>query len=433
MSAAGSGMALGQTDAGSAETLPQSAKKQAAEQITRAVARLEEDDADGARTALLKAVEIDPRLPLPTVMLARLYFVRGEVARGRRALEEAVTAAPDRPEPYLTLGRLALRERRVTEAGLLYEKAGTLPAPRGWSERRKGELKVTVHSGIAAAAELRGDWAKAETHLRIVLEEKSFLAPARSRLATALFFQGRPDETFAELERAARVVTGLPRPEVAMARLHSSAGNAETAREWLERGMKKHPRAAGPRVAMANYLLARGKFEPATPFVEEALRVEPRDAEARLLAAVLTRRRGEFAEAEQLLEKLYGEGRRRDVRVVREYVLTLASSDVRAKVDKAVEVGEAFAKRYPDAAEAAGVLGWAYYQANRMEDAERTLQRAVRGGVASSDTLYFLAKVFEATNRKDAARRALRGAVDAGGYFFYREEAEAMLAALPKG
>jgi tetratricopeptide (TPR) repeat protein len=128
------------------------------QEISDAVARFKDRDFDGALKLLKEAVKKNADLPPAQVILAQL-FSQANIPMGvRNALEQAVIESPDDPETYVIMADIALRERQVTVASLLYAKAASLVEKFDKSTKRKGLLQPRVYSGLASVSEARDDF-----------------------------------------------------------------------------------------------------------------------------------------------------------------------------------------------------------------------------------------------------------------------------------
>ena len=124
------------------------------QEIADAVARFKDRDFDGALKLLKEAVKKNADLPPAQVILAQL-FSQANIPMGvRNALEQTVVESADDPEAYVIMGDIALRERQVTAASLLYAKAASLigRAPDGsWSVLGLHGSSLYVAIGILGA------------------------------------------------------------------------------------------------------------------------------------------------------------------------------------------------------------------------------------------------------------------------------------------
>lgn len=401
-------------------------------ELERAAQGVRQGRLDEALTQLKQAVAAHPELPPPRVVLALLLFQANQAARGRLELEQAADEAPAHPEVYAVLGKLALAERRLTEAGLDFEKAAALPVPPGWPDAKTTVLKRTCFDGLAAVAEARRDWAGARDQLRRWLDLEPTSGAARQRLAQALFGLGQPAEAFRTLQQAARDDPKSDPPGVIMARLYLQAGDRDRAQQWADRAVRDAPDDPRAHLARAGLLLEQGRADEAQDEARAAAKLAPDLPDVRRLRGMIARYRRDYLEAERQFQALL-EASPGDPFAGDQLAQVLAEQDDEAKRRRAVELAEVNARQYPNVPQALATLAWANFRAGRAEPAERALQAAasVTGGSVPSETAYVLARILAARGRPDDARKLLEAALAAPGSFFLRQDARRLLEQLP--
>jgi len=88
-----------------------------------------------------------------------------------KLVAQAIKDNPNDPQAYTFFADLALRDRRVTEARLLFEKADSLMLKFTVAKRKKA-LEPQILAGLAMTSEAREDWAGAKQY---ILWQRSFL------------------------------------------------------------------------------------------------------------------------------------------------------------------------------------------------------------------------------------------------------------------
>ncbi len=106
-----------------------------------------------AHAEFMKAVSLDPSLAWAHEWLARSYEAQGQFREAEKAFRAAIELAPDRPQPYADLGALLLRQKRSEEAIPMLAKAVNM-APTSISAR--------VNLGFAYFSERRFQEARME-------------------------------------------------------------------------------------------------------------------------------------------------------------------------------------------------------------------------------------------------------------------------------
>src|SRR5262249_17864861 len=139
-------------------------------------------------------------------MLAKMLSqIRNMGAVARAHLEQAAAENQDHPIIYLQNAEIDLQDGRYSDVVLNCEKALALARSDRWSANQKRLFNSDAHKFLAGVAEFRKDWSKAATHLNALLEAQPKDVTLRVRLAHALFFMDKPDDAFAELNKAAAV------------------------------------------------------------------------------------------------------------------------------------------------------------------------------------------------------------------------------------
>jgi tetratricopeptide (TPR) repeat protein len=378
---------------------------------------------------LQEATKKHPLLPPARVMLARLYFLVGQTAKGHATLEQAAAESFTHPEVYLTNGNQALAEGRITDTILNCQAAITLSGDDRWSAEQKTAFRREARAGLAAAFEARKDWEAARVQLSALLEIEPKSGPARQRLARALLMLGRDTEALHELQQAGKDDPNLDPPEVTMGRLWEMKGDAKRAEEWFEQSVQKYPKDARAHRAFGGWLLDRGRADAAKVHIDVAAQLEPRSRETLGLKGLLARYRHDYESAVKIFEQL---ARDEPGNFFAANHLALAYAELPDKHQRAVQLAEVNARQYPRLSDALATLGWAYFKAGRLDDADKVLSASASGGQISSDTAYYLARVLKDKGQPAQAKELLKKALDSDAPFVNRAPAQELMKELSK-
>jgi tetratricopeptide (TPR) repeat protein len=381
------------------------------------------DDALKELQALAKA---DSKQPPPRVTLADWFFQAGQGQPARLNLEAAAAEDPTHPSVYLLNGSFAFGEGRITDTILSCQTVLQLLSNPRWDADQRKRFEREARTGLARSFEVRGDWKSAREHLTEILKADPNNGPARQRLATALFRLGQPDPAFAELQKAYDVDPASDLPELRMAALDTAKTE-----EWLKTAVKNHPKSAAAYRTYAGWLLDAGRVDDAQPYLDQAVKLDPAAQETRAVQGIMARYRKNLPEAEKVFEVLHRDYPNYPL-AAWNLALALADSGDKEKQRRAVEVAEAEVRRNQKLAEGYAVLGWTYYKAGRLDDAEKALAPLTQVGVPSRDAAYFLARVLADKGRFEDAHKALKAAESARGGYVYRDAAQALLAEVEK-
>lgn len=405
------------------------AAAQQPEEVKKAEAAVRAGKADEALALLREAVKKQPTLPPARLLFARLLFAANQPGPGRFHLEQAVAETPDHPECYLTNASQALADGRLTDVILGCTAALSLAEAEKWSADQRKSWKREARAGLTAAFEARKDWEAARVQLLAWLELEPKAGVTRQRYARALLMLGKADEAFAELQQATKDDPVLEHPEVTLAQMWAQKGDTKQAEEWFEKAAQKYPREARVHRAFGGWLLDRGRVDGAKVHIETAANLEPKGRDTLGLMGLLARYTRDYEAAARIFEDIT---RDEPANFYASNHLALSLIEIEAKRARAVQLAEVNARQYPRLAEALATLGWAYYRAGRLDDADRVLGASVSSGQATSDTAYYLARVLKDKGKPAEAKDILKKALETDGPFVNRADAKALLDELSK-
>jgi tetratricopeptide (TPR) repeat protein len=381
-------------------------------------------DFDKAMKTLQAAIQKNPDLSPPQVIMARWFAAanQGDMVRG--ALEQTIATAPNDPEAYQILGDVAMRNGQVTEAGLLFEKAYGIARSLKEPGPRISSIKRRALAGLAMVAEARQDWAGAQTQLEALLAEDPKDAPALQRLGHVLFAQKKEDLALEKLREAAKLNASLLGAEATLAQFYQQAGDVKNAGKWMLEAIKASPRDAKTRVAAAQWSLEIGKLDQAEDQAKAAVQLEPESLNAQLVRGQVALLRKDYKTAEEFYEKAHLEAPRNFV-ATNNLALALAGQEEESKRRLGLDYAQINVRVYPEQSEAFSTIGWALYRLGRLDEAEANLRKAISLPRAAPDTYYFLARVMLDRGRKDDAKMILQApALKTSVPFLMRKEAE---------
>jgi len=377
------------------------------------------------------AVKKNPGLPPAQVIMAQFFASAKQPAAVRSSLEQAIMDDPADPEAYMILGDFSLRERRVAEAALLYEKAAALSAAFKGNAKRKKLLDQRANAGLAAAAEARQDWKTAQQYLEAWLKLEPKNAVALQRLARTLFQQDRPDDALAKLKAATQIDDTVLTPEATLARWYQQSGDQDNARKWMITALTEAPKDLKTRLVATQWSLETEQLDQAREQAALAVKLDPASLEAKLLRGVTALFLKDYTTAETYFESAHLQSPG-NFAASHNLALALCELDEDAKKRRALEYAQINSRVYPKQAEAASTLGWVLYKLDRIDEAERVLRQAAAGGNLSADTAYYIARISADRGRKDEAKQLLEQALETKRPFSQRKEAEALLEELNK-
>lgn len=403
----------------------------ASQEVNDAVDRFKQNDFDGALKLLKQAADKDPDLPPPQVIMAQLFSQANVRTAALSSLEQAVVEAPDDPEAYIILGDIALRERRVTEAGLLYKKANELVAGFTKSVKRKDLLLARIYRGLASIAESRKDWSGAQKQIEAWLKLDPESAAALRELAWCLFQQKDVEGALEKLKEAAKADPEELTPEATLAQFFQRDGDQKSAKTWMVDALKAAPKDLKTRLVAAQWALETEQLKDAQQQAAAALKLDPKSVDAQILCGVVALFQKDYATAERYFEAAHLESPN-NFAANNNLALALAEQDDRSKQRRALEFAQNNIQKYPRVAEAASTYGRVLYKLGRYADAEKAFQASTSSGSFSPDTAYFIAQLSADRNRESQAKQWLDLALNSKAPFSMRKEAKELLEKLQK-
>jgi Tfp pilus assembly protein PilF len=401
------------------------------QEITDALSRFRDRDVEGALKYLEAAAKKNPDLPSPYVLLARFYQEFNVPQGVVSALETAVQKTPEDPDAYVILAQIALRDRRVTEADLLLNKANSILAKFDKSPKRKESLMTSVAGGLAQVSQMREDWSTAQKYLEQWLKLDPKNATALQRLSYVLFQQKSAQAALEKLREAKAADSNVMTPEATLALFYHQFGDKENAKKWMAAALTQAPRDRDTQLIAAQMALENGQLEEAQSRAAAAMQIDPKWLEAKILRGRIALFQKDYKAAELYFEAAHLQSPG-NFPASNFFALALIEQNDESKRRRALEFAENNVRQYPKSAEAAATLGWVLYKLGRLEDADRALQAALSSGNITPDTAYYAAVVAKERGRKEEAKRLLTAALKSTNPFTMKQDAAALLEQLNK-
>jgi tetratricopeptide (TPR) repeat protein len=385
-------------------------------------------DYDGAMRALQAATKKSTDMAPPEVILAGWFFSANQAAMAREASQRAIATVPNDPEPYQILGEIAIRNREVAEAALLFEKALSLTAAAKEPNPRLTAIKRRALLGRASIAQSRQDWAGAQTQLEALLADDPKNSAALQVLGQVLFMQKKEDLALEKLRESAKLNDTLLGAEATLAQLYHQAGDEKNAGKWMLEAIKAGPRDAKTRIAAAHWSYDISKLDQAEEQAKAAVQLDPESLDAQLIRGAVALMRKDFKTAQEFYEKAHLRAPS-NLMATNNLALALASQDEESKKRLGLEYAQINARLYPDQAEPLSTFGWALYRLGRSDEAMAALNKAASLPRATPDTIYFFARVLADRGRRDDAKLILQQSpvMKSPAPYLMRKEAEMLL------
>jgi tetratricopeptide (TPR) repeat protein len=401
------------------------------QEIADAVARFKERDFEGALKLLKEAARKNTDLPPAQVIMAQ-FFSQANIPMGvRNALETAAVDAPTDPEAYLIMGDIALRERRLVEAKMLYEKAGELVKSFNSSSKRKDLLQPRILSGMASVEENQENWAGVQKHLEAWLKLEPKNAMPMQRLARCLFQQKNQEGALMKLKEAAKADAEVLTPEAILGQFYEQAGDRENAKKWMAVALKNAPKDLRTHLVVGQWGLETNQLAEAEKQAAAALQADPKSLDAKILSGVIALFKKDYAASERYFEAAHLQSPR-NFAATNNLALVLVEQKDEAKKRRALDYAQSNVQQNQRSGEAASTYGWVLYKLGRLDEAEKAFQAAVSGGSVAPDTAYYIACLSYDRGRESQAKQWLEIALKSSAPFAMRPEAAALMEKLKK-
>lgn len=400
--------------------------RQAVELLHEAIAQVGEGKIDAAAERLKEARKLQPQLPSETLMLARLFLAGGQRQDGLRRLEAAAAEAPDDPSPHLTLGQVALNDRRFSDARLQFSESLKLKKPATWKPLQVTHFEANCISGLSEVCETLGEWKQAASWLARLKPMNFEESRTHFRLARTFVALSEVDSARIELALAVEKDQKLLSADLQLGHLLYQFGHWEKAVDSYKAAVAQAPVSAAVSLAVAKVFIDRGELAEGVPLLVEAEKTQSQDPDVRYLRAIVERCQGNAARAEQILSGLH-DAHPANIQVSNQLTLVLAEQSEEQKRVRAFEMAKVNLRQYPRLAAAQATMGWILHLRGEDREAEKLLTSAVTMGEATSDMVFQLAKVLVSLGRQPQAEQLLEDALRAPGLFIARKPAELLL------
>jgi|tagenome__1003787_1003787.scaffolds.fasta_scaffold20911188_1 tetratricopeptide (TPR) repeat protein len=405
--------------------------------VDEAIKRFMNRDVLAARQFLEAAKKKDQNLPPVDLLLAKMYFIGGNAAAGRGALEKTAAENPDDPEATLILADQALQQGRTIEADALYDKGLLLASKFNGSAKRKRNFEIRARAGHAAVAQRRKNWDTAVTDLRALLKIDPENATAHFRLGQTLFMLKQFQEGYAEFTRAKELDKNLPDKDVATASMYDQLkvdDKAAKTQQFFDRALATNKTDAKTVTAYAQWLIKSGNpqsISKAEQMLADARKANPGSLDLLILSGVAARMQQKMKPAEDYFVEALGIAPANSD-VINQLALLLIGQADQSKRERALQFAGMSSQLNSQSADAQITLAWVLYQLGRVVDAEAALRNGLQLGNLSPDSSYLVAKILAEQNKAEPAKQILKSALDteSPGIFIFRQEAQNLLASL---
>jgi len=364
---------------------------------------------------LQRAVQANPRMAQPRIMLANFLLQIGESKRALDVAQEAAAVSPDNPDVLYSLGSIQFAAGEKNQAVTTYTRiTGMQP---------KSHIAFYRLADVQAA---NADTAGAVSSLRKALALKPNFADAQIFLAELDARSGRYAEALAAAKQLQKQVAKSPAG-------HVLEGDVLMAEKKHAQAIKAYETAyalaTSGTLAMKLHAAYRetGRLAEAEARLTEWLKAAPNDATIRMYAAHSYLKTGEFRKSVEQYEWL--RQRKPDDIVV---LNNLAWAYQQIKDGRAVETAERAYKLQPDSPIVTDTLGWILVELGETKRGIDLLQKALSAAPKSQEIRYHLSQAWLKAGDKIKAREELERLLLAPDKFPQQAEALMLLQELRK-
>lgn len=255
-------------------------------------------DNAGARTALLRALELDQAYLPIRYRLAQVQVALNDTAAARATLAEILAKRPELAPAHAIVAEAALKERQYPEAIAGFERALRIDPNASALYALLAQAKQAQGDAAGAAAARAKAGAVPVAFADPLLDNIYQAAPPDPvQAALQMAAQGRTAAARSTLDAALTTAPNDPRLLAAYARVEANVGNLAAAKARADAALKAAPNDAGANLAQAIVLESGGQETAAVPYYEKAVRADLKLVEARLLLGNVYLRRQQYAAA----------------------------------------------------------------------------------------------------------------------------------------
>ncbi len=369
------------------------------------------------KESLIQAQTLNPDLPAPDVMSARMFMAAQQWPNAMAVLEGHLAAKPNDADAFKSFGEIALVSGRWTDAWLNLEKAGSLMEGMKYSAARKQSFTAELVKLRAEAAERRQDLPLATK----LFEELAKLQPKDGypqwSLGRLKIASGAMDDGVALLKKGKQLTPALPQPELAVALELLGGKDRAKAEKWFKEGiLAKDTATEANWVQYLKYLVDEDRASEAKGLIEKAQPDYQKSRDMKLLKAVAHRYLNEDSEAERILSELH-RANPEDLDAADQLALVLVETADEGKRARAGQISEANLRQAPNVEKIAATAAWVKFKTGSVDVADNLLGQIIKGGRISPQTLYYSAMLLKARGKTSEAVQFFKAAVEAPGSF----------------
>ena len=249
-------------------------------------------DVATAKTALRKAVELDPGLAEAHFGLGKLLVAKGKYPKAVERFQMAVQLQPDNADIWLTLGITCGLAKQADKAEECCRRSLEL-SPRSAQAR----------FNLANALQAQGKLNEAESEYETALLVEPGLVAGWSMLAQARVGLGKFDEAEAAATRALTLNPRMGEAHYTLGAISDELGDTERARDHFRQAAELLPKLPDAHWRLGQVLMKLKEYSGAAESFQAVLNVDPRLARVHAAMGTSFNQRKLFGRAENCFRK----------------------------------------------------------------------------------------------------------------------------------
>ena len=357
-------------------------------------------------------MKVNPRFVPALVYLARLELDKRDLPRAADFARQAIQAQPQVPEPHLILAQAEMFQGHLAEAaaeldGLLKTQSGVAAC------MSRGRASLRYGAGRGAMAEFSGLQPSRRTWRRSRNRHSHGRQNPQAALAV-LQPQVAKNPKNAKLQMIASQV---------YLQLHDSDGVEKSLLAVID----ADPASLPGYTLLVNYYATNGKVADGERLVGRGLQQQPKSVPLQTMAGMLAQMQGKTADAQKRYEQALAiDGNA----AVAANNLAWIYAENGGNLDVALKLAQTAKQHIPKEAAISDTLGWIYYKKDLPSFAVSMFEDSVKQEPDNPTFQYHLGLAYLKTGDMDKARTALQKAVKTGGTSSDGRDARKALAAL---
>lgn len=396
----------------------------AAERLEPSVAAyMQSRDLELFRQTYQQMAEGVDTLPAFDVFLAKLKVAYNYLPEALGILEQYANDHPEDPEVYLSMGELALKSGRTTDAWLQLSHAQRLIDREMLPAGRTTFVVPRLVEMRAAVAERRKQWVEAEQLYRKLQELKPDALYPTWRAGRVKVMAGELQAGYNMLGEACAKDSTLPPASLSIAQtLHDHSDwlkdpqKAIRLENWYKKAITETADVAGAWASYFKWLLLVDRPEDVVKRFDDVPESIREEREVRLMRSLAARYLNDFDLAERLLSEAH-QANPDDLEIADQLALVLVESSDEAKRARALQIAERNLRQFPKSGPLIATAGWIQLRLGSTDIANQLLSQLATGGTLSSSTAYYVAELLEKVGRTQESKQLLKIAADSPGIF----------------